>query len=194
VKPVYFATPDAFRAWLEAHHGEVTELVVGFYKRGTGRPSLTWPESVDEALCFGWIDGVRKSVDAERYQIRFTPRKAGSIWSRINVDKVAALTALGKMRPAGLAAFAARKAHNTAIYSYEREHATFDAEQEKAFRADAKAWKWWHACAPGYRRVATHWVTSAKQEATRARRLATLIADCAAGVKIAPLRERKGVK
>jgi len=194
VKPVYFASPDAFRAWLEAHHAEATELVVGFYKRGTGRPSLTWPESVDEALCFGWIDGVRKSVDAERYQIRFTPRKAGSNWSRINVDKVAALTALGKMRPAGLAAFAAREAHKTAIYSYEREHAAFDAAQEQAFRADAKAWKWWSACAAGYRKVATHWVTSAKQEATRARRLATLIADCAAGVKIASLRERKGKK
>ncbi len=194
MKPVYFASPDAFRAWLEAHHAEATELVVGFYKRGTGRPSLTWPESVDEALCFGWIDGVRKSVDAERYQIRFTPRKAGSNWSRINVDKVAALTALGKMRPAGLAAFAAREAHKTAIYSYEREHAAFDAAQEQAFRADAKAWKWWSACAAGYRKVATHWVTSAKQEATRARRLATLIADCAAGVKIASLRERKGKK
>lgn len=188
---IYFPSAAAWRTWLAKHHATRAEVLVGFYKAHTGQPTMTWSESVDEALCFGWIDGVRKSVDAERYQIRFTPRKVGSIWSQINVDKVAALTTLGKMRPAGLAAFAARKAHKTAIYSYEREHATFDAEQENAFRADAKAWKWWDASAPGYRRVATHWVTSAKQEATRARRLVALIADCAAGVKIAPLRERK---
>lgn len=192
MKPRFFASPGAFRVWLEAHHAKAGELLVGFHKRDTGRPSLTWSESVDEALCFGWIDGVRKSLGGERYQIRFTPRRAGSTWSKINVGKVAALTAAGKMRPAGLAAFAGRSAAKTALYTYEqRGEAALDPAQQAQFRANQKAWAWWAACAPGYRKAALFWLGSAKRDETRARRFATLIAACEAGVKIAPLRERK---
>jgi uncharacterized protein YdeI (YjbR/CyaY-like superfamily) len=160
---------------------------VGFHKRGSRRPSITWPESVDQALCFGWIDGVRKRVDDERYMIRFTPRKRSSTWSRVNVARVAELTEAGLMHPAGLAAFAARTEEGT--YSYEqREAAAFDPEREARLRADAAAWAWFSAQPPWYRRTATHWVMSAKREETRDRRLARLIADSAAGRTVGPLQ------
>ena len=187
IAPVYYASPAQWRAWLEAHHASEREHWVGFHKRGTGRPSMTWAESVDQALCFGWIDGIRKRVDDERYTIRFTPRTPSSRWSRVNVARVAELSDAGLMGPAGLAAFAARTAEGT--YSYEqRDAAAFDSGRERRFRADAVAWAWFQAQPPGYRRTATHWVMSAKREETRDRRLATLIEDSAAGRRIGPLR------
>ena len=190
-KPAFFQTPAAFRAWLEAHHATETELVVGYRKKGTGRPSIAWPESVDEALCFGWIDGVRRSLDPESYTIRFTPRKATSTWSAVNVARVAALTKLVRMTPAGARAFAARRADRTGIYSFERkEPAMLTPEEEKALRANRRAAAFFDAQAPWYRRTSLHWVVSAKREETRARRLSQLIADSASGRTIGPLTRK----
>jgi uncharacterized protein YdeI (YjbR/CyaY-like superfamily) len=186
--PMFFATPDAWRAWLGRHHASAEELWVGFYKRGTGRPSITWPESVDQALCYGWIDGVRRSLGQESYAIRFTPRRAGGTWSRINLKRVGELEALGLMHQAGRTAHAARTAAKSGIYSYERrDQARLAPEQERAFKRNRKAWSYFQSQAPWYRRTATHWVVSAKREETRAKRLATLIADSAAGRRIAQL-------
>jgi len=188
MEPTFFATPDDFRAWLEEHHETESELLVGFHKKGSGRPSITWPESVDQALCFGWIDGVRRRIDDGSYSIRFTPRQRRSTWSAINVKRVGELAAEGLMRPAGLAAFERRSGDRTGIYSYERQRpAAFEPEQERAFRADERAWNWFQEQAPSYRRVATHWVISAKKPETRERRLRRLIEDSAAGRTIPPL-------
>jgi uncharacterized protein YdeI (YjbR/CyaY-like superfamily) len=185
-EPTFYATPAEWRAWLEEHHAEAREHWVGFHKRPSGRPSMTWAESVDQALCFGWIDGIRKRVDDERYMIRFTPRTPSSRWSRVNVARVAELTEAGLMHPAGRRAFEARTAEGA--YSYEqRETAAFDPERERRLRANAAATAFFDAQAPGYRRTATHWVMSAKREETRDRRLAQLIEDSAAGRRIAPL-------
>jgi uncharacterized protein YdeI (YjbR/CyaY-like superfamily) len=184
-RPRFFATPEAFRVWLEEHHESETELLVGFYKRDSGKPSITWPESVDEGLCFGWIDGVRKGIDEVSYTIRFTPRKARSNWSAINVKRIAELTALGRVRPAGLAAFEKRAAERTGIYSYEnRKSAVLDKSAEQQFRRNKKAWAYFQAQAPSYRNLAIWWVVSAKKEETRRSRLATLISDSALGRKI----------
>ena len=191
-KPRFFPTPAKWRAWLEAHHETAAELLVGFYKTSTGKPSITWPESVDEALCFGWIDAKRQSLGDEAYTIRFVPRKPTSIWSAINVAKVKALTAAGKMRPAGERAFAKRTAGKTGVYSFERKKAAVLApDQDARLRANAKATAFFTAQAPWYQRTAIHWVISAKQEATRERRLQTLIADSAAGRRIGPLTSPK---
>jgi uncharacterized protein YdeI (YjbR/CyaY-like superfamily) len=176
-KPRFFKTPADFRAWLVKHHATAPELLVGFYKKGSGKPSITWPESVDEALCVGWIDGIRRRIDDESYSIRFTPRRPGSIWSAVNTKRVAVLMRERRMLAAGVAAFEARDAKKTAIYSYERETATFPPAFEQRFRANAKAWTHFSAAAPSYRRLAAYWVTTAKQEATRERRLASLIAS-----------------
>jgi len=184
----FFATPGELRDWLDANHETTDELWLGYYRKSTGRPSVDWSQAVDEALCVGWIDGVRRSVDETTFVQRFTPRRKGSTWSAINVAKVAALTAEGRMRPAGLAAFEARTAANTAIYSYERAAAAFTREEEARFQADGPAWADWQARPPSYRRAVTHWVTSAKQAATRVRRLDALIADSAAGRKVGPMR------
>jgi len=173
--PTFFATPAHFRSWLEAHHATATELLVGFYKRGSGKASITWPESVDQALCFGWIDGVRKRVDDESYTIRFTPRKRGSIWSAVNIGRATELIEQGLMAPAGLRAFEARSEEKSRIYAYERETASFAPADEKRFRANRAAWKWFGEQPAGYRRVITYWVVSAKRLETRTRRLATLI-------------------
>ena len=187
--PTFFSTPARFRAWLRQHHSRETELWVGYFKKGTGKPSITWPESVDEALCFGWIDGIRKSVDADAYTIRFTPRKTKSIWSDVNTRRATALIESGEMQPAGLRAFNAREAARAGIYAYERvESAVFSPAESKSFRANAAAWRGWESMPPSYRRVATHWVISAKRAETRALRLATLIADSAAGLRIGPMR------
>lgn len=189
----YFESPAAFRAWLEAHHAEATELWVGFYKKGTGRPSMTWPESVDQALCFGWIDGIRRRVDEHRYAIRFTPRKPRSTWSTVNVARVAELTAQGLMTPAGRRAFEARDAANSGVYSFEQTPQPLPPEYEQQFRANGPAWAFFEAQPPGYRRTAIHWVTSAKREETRLKRLAALIDDSAHGRRIALLaRPAKG--
>jgi uncharacterized protein YdeI (YjbR/CyaY-like superfamily) len=189
MQPAFFATPAEFRAWLEANHAREGELVVGFYKRGTGKPSITWPESVDQALCFGWIDGVRRSLGDEAYTIRFTPRQAGSIWSAVNVARMQELIAQGLVHPAGLAAFERRRDDRIAVYSYERrKNAQLPEEFERELRANAAAAEFFDAQPPSYRRTAAHWVISAKLQETRARRLAQLIADSAAGLRVGPLR------
>ena len=182
--PTFFKTPAAFRTWLEKHHQKATELLVGFYKKDSGKPSITWPESVDQALCFGWIDGVRRRIDDVSYSIRFTPRKQSSNWSAINIARVAELTKLGLMQPAGLAAFERRSEEKSRIYSYENAVRTLDPAAEKTFRANRKAWKYFNEQAPSYRRVAVYWVLSAKREETRARRLTTLIEDSADGRRL----------
>ena len=189
MKPTYFETPADFRAWFQRHHAKHAELLVGFRKKGTGRPSITWPESVDEALCFGWIDGVRRSIDDEAYTIRFTPRRPTSIWSAVNVARVAELQREGRMMPAGLRAFAARTPERTGVYSFERHQAAKLSRADAArFREHARAFAFFQARPPWYRRTALHWVVSAKREETRQRRLDQLIADSAAGRSIAPLR------
>ncbi len=185
---LYFESPAAFRSWLDRHHETETELLVGFHKRHTDRPTLTWPESVDEALCYGWIDGVRRSVDAERYTIRFTPRRPQSIWSRINVERVKVLSREGRMRPAGQKAFEAMRPTRSGIYSFERPLATLTAKEIATFKRSRAGWRFWESQPPGYRKIATHWVTSAVRTETRAKRLASLIADSAAGLRIGLLR------
>ncbi|MGA8150053.1 MAG: YdeI/OmpD-associated family protein [Terriglobales bacterium] len=188
-KPVFFATPSKFRAWLERYHQSRQELWVGFYKKSSGKPSLTWPESVDEALCFGWIDGLRKSIDEFSYTIRFTPRKPRSIWSAINIKRAHELHAARRMGAAGLRAFAKRSDERSAIYSYEqRKSARFEAADEQMFRANQPAWTFFQNQPPGYRKIATYWVTSAKKESTRAKRLAILIECSARGESIRPLK------
>src|SRR5229473_8421859 len=175
-KPTFFPTPADFRAWLQAHHDKFQELLVGFYKKDSGRPSITWPESVQVALCFGWIDGVRKSLDETSYTIRFTPRKPTSTWSSININLVRDLTKKGLMRPAGLKAFAARNEKKSSIYSYEqRKNPRFTREQEKLFRANKTAWEFFRSQAPWYQRACTYWVISAKKEETKLKRLSLLI-------------------
>jgi uncharacterized protein YdeI (YjbR/CyaY-like superfamily) len=179
-KPHFFPTPAAWRAWLEGHHAEADELWVGLYKRDSGRPSITWPEAVDGALCFGWIDGVRKSLDTVSYKIRFTPRKPRSIWSAINLKRATELSTLGLMQPAGLAAFQERDGKRSGIYSYEqRKAAKLPPAYEKEFRRNPAAWRFFQAQAPWYRRTATYWVISAKREETRQKRLASLLEDSA---------------
>jgi uncharacterized protein YdeI (YjbR/CyaY-like superfamily) len=177
MKPRFFATPAAFRGWLEKNHRSAKELWVGFHKVHTGKPSLTWPQSVDEALCFGWIDGIRKSVDAGAYAIRFTPRREQSIWSAVNIRRVGELRERGLMSAAGLDAFARLDPKLTSRYSFENRNAAFDAVALEAFRAKKKAWAFFESQPPGYRRIATHWVMSAKRAETRERRLAQLIED-----------------
>lgn len=176
MKPRFFATAQDFRDWLEKNHDKADELLVGFRKRHTRKPSMTWPESVDAALCYGWIDGIRRTLDDESYTIRFTPRRRGSIWSAVNIDRATELIKLGLMRPAGLREFEKRDEKRSRIYSYERESAAFDPADEKRFRANKAAWKFFSAQPPGYRRLATFYVVSAKQPATRLRRLERLIA------------------
>ena len=189
VDALYFDSPAAFGAWLDEHHAAETEVLVGFWKAATGRPSLTWSESVDEALCRGWIDGVRRRVDDDRFTIRFTPRKARSNWSLVNIRKVAELTAQGRMRPAGVAAFEARRPEATGVYSFERAaDALLDEAADARFRAEPEAWEWFSAQAPSYRKAALHWVVSAKRPETRERRLTQLITDSAAKQRIAPMR------
>jgi len=179
MKPTFFEAPDAFRKWLEKNHDKASELLVGFYKRDSGRPSITWPESVDQALCFGWIDGVRRRIDDVSYSIRFTPRRRGSIWSAVNIGRATELVKLGLMCPAGAKAYAQRSEDKSRIYAYEKERRTLPRAEEKRFRANKKAWKFFNDQPPSYRRVAIHWILSAKREETRERRLATLIDDSA---------------
>ncbi len=191
VEPTYFATSVAFRAWLEANHDSANELWVGFYKKGSGIPSITYPEAVDQALCFGWIDGIRRSYDAISYMNRFTPRRARSTWSAVNIKRVGELEAQGLMHPAGLKAFAVRTDDNSAIYAYEQRHnAQLDAAFEAQLQANAAAWAFFQTQPPSYRRAAIHWVMSAKQEATRHKRLAQLIEDSANGRTVPPLTRR----
>jgi uncharacterized protein YdeI (YjbR/CyaY-like superfamily) len=191
MKPVFFADREAFRAWLDEHHATASELWMGLYKKGSGRPSITWPEAVDEALCFGWIDGVRHSIDEISYRNRFTPRKPSSTWSKVNIAKVEALEAAGRMTAAGHAAFARRTEANSGIYSFEGERREALPEPYAVvLAADAVAQADFAARPPYYRRAVVHWITSAKREATRERRLAQLIECSRAGEEVPPLRRR----
>ena len=192
-KPTFFATAAQFRAWLERHHDITPELLVGFHKKGSGKPSITWPESVDEALCFGWIDGIRRTIDDDSYSIRFTPRRPRSIWSIVNINRVAELTKLGRMHPAGLKAFEARVAKRSGIYSYEqrRDEPLFDEAYVDRIRANRKAWAFYDAQPPFYKKLMTRYVMQAKQEETRLRRLDRLIADSAAGRRVGLLERPK---
>lgn len=183
--PTYFEDAAAFRRWLAAHAATEDGLLVGFHKVGSGTPSMTWSESVDEALCFGWIDAVRKRVDGERYTIRFTKRKRASNWSAINIAKFELLRKQGRTTPGGEAAFAHRTEDRSRIYAYEQaETAKLAPEEERAFRRNAKAWKYLEGVPPSYRKVVMHWITTAKKPETRAKRLASLIAACAAGKRL----------
>ena len=184
---IFFASPAEFRQWLETNHETASEVWVGFLKTKTGKAGLTWPDSVDEALCFGWIDAVRKRIDDDSYMIRFTRRKPGSIWSLVNVRKVEELTRQGRMRPAGLKAFEGRSEKKTGIYSFEGAAHSLDAAAEKQFRSHEEAWSFYEKQAPSYRKAAEHWVMGAKKEETRAKRLARLIEDSANGLRLAHL-------
>ena len=195
MSPTYFATPAEFRKWLRKYHASASELWVGFHKKASGKPSLTWPESVDEALCFGWIDGIRKSVDATSYTIRFTPRRKGSIWSTVNTKRAQELIGEGRLQPAGLRAFEVRDPVKSGVYSFEQRKAIeFSAELLAKFRANRKAWTSWQSCPPWYRRTSSHWVSSAKKEETRERRFATLLDDCEAGRNIKQLQRTEKKK
>jgi uncharacterized protein YdeI (YjbR/CyaY-like superfamily) len=179
--PTFFPTQHYFRAWLEEHHLTETELIVGYYKVNSGKESMTWSESVDQALCFGWIDGIRRSIDEESYQIRFTPRKKTSIWSAVNIKKVEELTQKGLMRPAGLAILAHRSDERSKVYSFEKDINPFSTELEALFKANPAAWDFYQTWAPSYKKSAQNWVMSAKQEVTREKRLRELMAECEAG-------------
>jgi len=183
--PIFFADAPAFRAWLDTHAATSTELLVGFYKVGSGQPCMSWSESVDEALCHGWIDGRRKRIDNETYSIRFTPRKPSSIWSLVNIAKMDKLRAEGKMQPAGDACFALRLEAKSGIYAHERSDVPelLDAERER-FQENAQAWDYFQAAPPGYRKVILHWITNAKREETRSKRLAQLMQACVAGERL----------
>ena len=186
-----FPSAAEFRDWLEANHATAADVWIGYYKKGVAMASVSYPESVDEALSFGWIDGITRRIDDEVYATRFTPRRKRSNWSAVNVARVGELTAAGRMHPAGVSAFEARTADKTGVYSYENRPADLPAEYRRQLEANGRASSWWQAQTPGYRRVATWWVVSAKREATRERRMATLIADCAAGRMIQQQRNGK---
>ena len=188
-EPVYFESEQDLRSWLEANHEEADELIVGMWKKKTGKPSIHWEELRDQALCFGWIDGVGRRIDDERHQIRITPRKPGSIWSNVNVGRFEALEAEGRMTDAGRAAWAKRREDRTGVYSFEaREPAVLPPEFEARLRANEKAAEFFYSQPPGYRKTAIHLVVSAKREETRERRLEQLIADSEAGLRIKQLR------
>jgi uncharacterized protein YdeI (YjbR/CyaY-like superfamily) len=184
MEPTFFETTDDFRAWLDKNHASATFLLVGFYKKGTGRPSISWPESVDVALCYGWIDGVRRGIDAESYTIRFTPRKRGSVWSSVNVRKVRALTEEGRMQPAGLAAFEARKEDRSGIYSHEQGDVELPEPYLGLLRQNTAAWAFFERQPKSYRKTASWWVASAKKEETRRKRLDSLIVYSAKGERV----------
>lgn len=188
LEPTFFKTQAEWRAWLEKNHVGETEKLVGFYKANSGKAGITYKQALDEALCYGWIDGVRKGVDEERWTIRFTPRKAKSIWSDVNLKRAAELETAGAMHSAGLAAFHGRDEKLTKQHSFENKDQELDAGQEKLFRANKKAWEWFSKQAPSYQKTARFWVNSAKQEATRAKRLDALVRDSEAGVRVGPLR------
>ncbi|TDW47885.1 uncharacterized protein YdeI (YjbR/CyaY-like superfamily) [Flavobacterium sp. 270] len=177
MKPTFFANQQDFRKWLEKNHKEEKELLVGFYKVNSKKPSMSWSESVDQALCFGWIDGVRKSIDEESYTIRFTPRKTSSIWSAINIQKMEDLTKAGLMTDAGLKAFSFRTENKSKIYSHEKEPVPLDEVYLKQFKSNKTAWEYFDKQAPSYKKVMIHWIMSAKQEKTRQSRLEKTISE-----------------
>ncbi len=188
--PRFFSTPAELRRWFARHHRDTSELFVGYWKVASGERSVTWPESVDEALCVGWIDGVTRRIDEQRYVIRFTPRKASSIWSAVNIARVQALEAEGRMQDAGRAAFALRRENKSGVYSFEQQSVELPDEYAKVLRASRKAWSHFEARAPSYRKAVMWWIVSAKQEATRQRRLAQLIEHGERGALLYPFSRR----
>jgi uncharacterized protein YdeI (YjbR/CyaY-like superfamily) len=184
MKIKYFKSPREFRRWLEKNHGTTQELWVGYYKKGSGQPSMTWVESVEEALCFGWIDGIRKTVDDLRYTIRFTPRRGGSIWSAVNIKRAWELSDKGLMEDPGMAAFNARKENKSGIYSYEQRSAELDAPYEKRLRQNKAAWDFFYAQPPSYRKAIGWWIVSAKEEVTPLRRLEKLMKESTRGRRL----------
>jgi uncharacterized protein YdeI (YjbR/CyaY-like superfamily) len=181
MKITFFRRPADFRKWLEKNHATAKELLVGFHKKDSGRPSITWPESVDAALCFGWIDGIRKSVDEVSYTIRFTPRKSTSTWSAVNIRRVEVLTREGRMKPAGMKAFEARRENKSGIYSYEQRRAQLEEPYASLLRKNETAWRFFESQPPGYRKQMSWWILSAKREETRLKRLEKLIAESGLG-------------
>lgn len=175
--PIFFATKELFREWLEKNHLMEKEVVVGFYKKGSGKPSMNWSEAVDQALCFGWIDSVRRSIDEDSYSNRFSPRKTTSIWSAINIKKIEELTVAGLMTPEGRQAFDLRKKEKMGIYSHETDHISLDPVYEKQFKADKNAWDFFEKLAPSYKKITIHWIMSAKQEKTKLSRLEKAISE-----------------
>lgn len=190
-KPKHFRTAAEFRRWLERHHAGEKVLWLGLWKQASGRKGITYAEAVDEALCFGWIDGLARGRDADSYMQRFTPRRAGSVWSAINIAKVERLRKAGRMAPAGLAAFEGRDPKRAGLYSFENRHVTLSSALEKRFRSNRKGWKFFAAQPPGYRRIAAFWVMSAKREETRERRLAQLVEASAAGTRLGAAAGKK---
>ena len=188
----FFPKPSDFKKWLEKNHSSQIELWVGFYKKSTKIPSITWPESVDEALCYGWIDGIRKSIDDESYKIRFTPRKPRSIWSAVNIERVAELTKMDRMQREGLAAFDKKSKERSIKYAYEQKNVQLDKTYQKKIKENKQAWGFYEKLAPSYKKQTVWWIMSAKKEETRLRRLDVLIKSSEEGQKIPPLR--RGVK
>ncbi len=188
MKPKFFKTSSDFRKWLDKNSDKIDELWVGYYKKGTGKQSITWPESVDEALCCGWIDGLRKSIDEESYKIRFTPRRPNSHWSTVNINRVKELSKLGLMKPSGLEAYKKRDEKKSKQASYEQKEIRFDKKFEERIKANKKAWDYFQSMAPSYRKQCTWWIMSAKKEETKLKRLLTLIESSEQKQKIPPLR------
>ena len=184
MKPTFFKSPADFHKWLAKNHASAQELWVGYYKKGSGKPSITWPESVDEALCFGWIDGLRKSLDEASYMIRFTPRRASSVWSTVNMRRAEELIRLGRMHPAGHKAYEARTEYRSGIYSYEQRSAELAEPYAAHFKRNRKAWRFFQAQSAAYRKTANWWILSAKKEETRLKRLVKLIEISAQGQRI----------
>jgi uncharacterized protein YdeI (YjbR/CyaY-like superfamily) len=187
MKPTFFTSPERFRQWLEKNHTSAEEILLGFHKKGSGKKSITYPEALDEALCFGWIDGVRRSFDETSYTIRFTPRKPRSIWSLVNVKHVERLQKEGRMHSAGLAAFERRDAKRTGIYSFENAPRELSREYEQEFRRHKGAWQFFQAYPPYLKKQVSYWVMSAKKEETRTSRLRRLIESSAKGERIGVL-------
>ena len=194
MKVLFFKKASDFRKWLVIHHATTEELWVGYYKKSSGKPSITWPESVDEALCFGWIDGIRKSMDDLSYRIRFTPRKPRSIWSAVNIKRAEELIRQGRMQPAGLERFEARQENRSGIYSYEQRSEKLDAPYERRFKKNKAAWAFYQSRPPSYRKRSNWWVVSARKEETRLKRLDKLIEDSAQGRTIPQLTPIKKSK
>jgi len=189
--PTFFQTPSAFREWLKQHHAKADALWIGYYKKGSGKPSITWPESVDEALCYGWIDGVRKSIDDISYTIRFTPRKPDSIWSSVNIKRAQTLIEQGQMQTAGLKAYQARKENKSGIYSYEQRSVDLEEPYNGLLQKNEAAWSFFQMQPASYRKAVSWWIISAKKEETRLKRLEKLMAFSVQGQRLPEYTPRK---
>ncbi len=191
VKTIFFRTPGAFRDWLKQHHGQVDAQWVGYYRKSSGKRSITWPESVDEALCYGWIDGIRQSIDGLSYRIRFTPRKPGSIWSTVNIKRAQALIEQRRMQPAGLKAYEARKENKMGIYSYEQRSVNLEEPYNGLLKKNGAAWSFFQTQPASYRKAISWWIISAKREETRLKRVEKLIANSAQAQRLPEFMPRK---